>query len=275
MARPRTQEQTRRAQQQARQRAANAAARAAVVKWSTVAGTPPKQEADPGSTDTSSGDPGGAGSAPATTTDAPTANNDGQAQLQASIPGLPQWLSDYLWTTYFEKGKSVAEAYTYVRSTDWYKQEYAGIDQGRALGIFSDEGGYRAYKTGLNQAYRQYYGRDATTDEVGYWIGLGEGGDTVGRRFAGAAWADANQGDLQYVTGAFDSQGALSQQDVQQLGLQQVGLGGSIGSTLEKRVQDAQAKMQRVFDGVLASPQFGFTSFGTLASSRRRADTGA
>lgn len=177
----------------------------------------------------------------------------------------------------FKDGWDTTAIMTWIRTTDWFKTKFPGVEAGIKSGIFNPaapEDDWRRYRGNVNAFYQQYYGRDATDAEIGAHLGAGETADYVGRRFYGSAWVQANQAEVQYLTGAF-GEGELDQTELDELGKNEAGIGGALGQSLNKALQDAQQRMQRVFEGVLATGSFGQTSFGTLATSNKRPDVGA
>lgn len=177
----------------------------------------------------------------------------------------------------FKDGWDTTAILTWLRTTDWFEAKFPGVAAGIKAGIFNPaapEDDWRRYRGSVNAYYRQYYGRDATDAEIGQHLGAGETADYVGRRFYGSAWVTANKEEIGYLSGAFGG-GALTEPELDELGKNEAGIGGALGQSLNKALQDAQQRMQRVFEGVLATGSFGQTSFGTLATSNKRPDVGA
>jgi hypothetical protein len=157
-------------------------------------------------------------------------------------------------------------ALAYIRGTQWYRDTYPGIQDAIQKGLVADERGYRANMTAFNQIYRQYIGRDITPSE--YSAALREGIDPqiAAYRFAGAANARAYGREYNYALGAFGEQGRVGEQDLQTLGEQKVGFGSTRGALLDKMLRDAQTRMERVFQGVLAGPSLSAAG-GRIAQS--------
>jgi hypothetical protein len=168
-------------------------------------------------------------------------------------------------------------ALAYIRGTDWYKATYAGIGAGIKTGVIGNEGDYRAYVSNVTDTFQRYYGRPPTQAEVASLLSSGRSTGQVEQIGQGHAWAQANQGEVNYELGAFDY-GPLSQGDLETLGQQQSGLGSTAGASLQQRLQNASARMQRLFEGVLASPSFSVGSGGLSAPSlqtKPKPDVGA
>jgi hypothetical protein len=168
-----------------------------------------------------------------------------------------------------DAGQAALIALGVIRGSDWYKQRYRGIGDGIAKGIIRDEGDYNAYVNGVQQAYRRYYGKDATPEEIETFLKAGFSVDTIERKGQGKAYIDANKGDIQYYAGAFD-QGQYSAEELEKLGEQEAGLGSDLGSKIQTRVQQAIRKAQRVFEGQLATPNLSLGSQGLYAPSLGR-----
>ena len=170
-----------------------------------------------------------------------------------------------------------ARALAYIRGTDWYKQAYYGIGGGIKSGIIGNEADYRSYVSSVKQSFAQYYGRDPTQAELADYLARGYTPGVVDQIGGGHAWATANRGDTQYLLGAFDT-GQLSDAELEALGQQQVGRGSTAGAAFQARLQQAGAKMSRLFEGVAGSPSFQLGSGGLSAPSlqtKQKPDVGA
>jgi hypothetical protein len=231
------------------------------------------------------------------------------------IPGLPQDIINRIDAIFRDGGPNAAErAVAYLRTTPWHQQTYYGFAQGALKGLWGSEAEYMGWKGGVNAAYRRYMGRDATNDELlsfadaGWGVGeigqrlefsagfkelfrryngreatqeeinayYGSGGslDVLGRKFEGRAIVGAERPDLQYVTGAFDT-GQLSEEELTAYGEQKAGLGSTLGVNIMTRVQKAMERVNRVFQGTLATGSLG-NQGGILAGPERakRPDVG-
>jgi hypothetical protein len=147
-------------------------------------------------------------------------------------------------------------AIAWLRTTPWHQAEYRGLFAGVGLGLFSNEGEYRAYRNQVNNSYLQNYGRAATADELEGFINQGYSAGVVGQIGAGHAYAEANRADTQYLTGAFGG-GQLSEQELQSYGEQRAGRDSALGSSILAKVESAMAKVNRVFQGQNASSALG------------------
>lgn len=159
-----------------------------------------------------------------------------------------------------------ARALAYIRGTDWYKQAYFGIAGGIKSGVISNEADYRAYVSQVKEAFARYYGRDPSQGELAGFLSQGYTPGTVEQIGGGHAWATANKGDTEYLFGAFDK-GQLTDPELELLGQQQVGRNSAAGTGLQNRLNAAAAKMQRIFEGTIASPNFQLGGAGLSAPS--------
>jgi hypothetical protein len=162
----------------------------------------------------------------------------------------------------------------YLRSTPWYAQTYRGIGHGIAKGIIGSESDYRAYVNSVQQSYRQYYGRDATGDEIEAFLAAGYAPGTIGQIGAGKAYVDANRGDIQYLAGAF-GEGQLDDASLQAYGEEKAGRSSTMGIKLQGALDNALRKMSRVFEGQLATSALGMDSLSQTQQRQRRPDVGA
>ena len=170
-----------------------------------------------------------------------------------------------------------ATALAYIRGTAWYKATYFGIAGGIKSGVISNEADYRSYVSQARNAFQRYYGRPPTQQEIASFLAAGYSPGMVEQIGQGHSAAVANTPDWQYLFGAFD-QGRLSTPELEALGQQTTGLGNTKGAGLQNRLQQAAAKMQRIFEGTLQSPSFQLGGAGLAAPSlnpNQKPDVGA
>lgn len=160
-------------------------------------------------------------------------------------------------------------ALAYIRGTQWYRDNFPGIEEGKRFGLIRDERDYRALLNQSNQLYRQFFDRDINLGEFATQLREGVSVDVMGRRFRGEAYIKANRGDLQFLTGAY-GEGQLSEAELTALGRQQFGLESERGGILERRVRTAQERIRRVFEGVLATPAMTLGPSGLTSPSLSR-----
>lgn len=170
--------------------------------------------------------------------------------------GLPKDLIDEVNRMFADGGDdiqaTIIRVVGYLRGTDWYKQTFPGIGEAIARGLVTDERGYRAMFNQVGQVYRQYAGRDLTTEEFAGHLREGVNVDTIARRFQGEAFIGANRADIQYYSGAF-GQGRLTDDQLRQLGQHQAGLGTPGGLGLSRQFEEAIRRAESVFRGSLAT----------------------
>ena len=162
--------------------------------------------------------------------------------------------------------RAAATALAYIRGTSWYAQTFPGISEGIRKGLIRDERDYRAFMNQANQLYRRYQNRDISAAELGGHFTEGVDLDTIGKRFEGDAYIGAFGNDIQYLNRNFGGAG-LSQEELTAYGRQQVGLGSTLGATLARRVQTAEQRLRRLFEGTLASPTLQHGRQGLQATS--------
>jgi hypothetical protein len=191
------------------------------------------------------------------------------------IPGLPPEVQAAI-DRIFRDGApdAAARALAYLRSTDWYKQEYRGIGAGVSRGIFGNEADYRQWRNQVQNYFRQYYGRDATGDELESFANQGFDANTVGQIGAGKAYVDANRGDIQYLGGAFDA-GQFTEDELKAYGEHQAGRTSALGESIKSKVESAMKKVERVFQGSLATSPALEQSLGQQVQRKRRPDISA
>lgn len=185
---------------------------------------------------------------------------------------------DRIFRSYTDPSAASAAALAYIRGTDWYAKTFPGINEGKKLGVVSDERSYRSYVNDLNQLYRRYYNRDITGQEVAQLLGQGKDQSIVNRELIGRGFINANRNDIQYLLGAF-GEGRLTEDQLTALGQQQAGLDNMIGQDLQARLDKARQRLQRVFQGALATPSLslatGRLSAPSLLGGTNTPDVGA
>lgn len=180
---------------------------------------------------------------------------------------------DSIFRRYNDPSQAQAAALAYIRGTDWYKTTFAGIQDGIKNGVIGDESDYRAYVNQLNQYYQRYQGRNVTTSEVAQYLQQGWSTGQVDQHFQGQAYIAANKNDIQYQLGAFDSQGRATDAQLNALGDQAGGLDNALGPAVQKRIALAQQKLQRIFQGQLATPALSILNNGRLATTNTAGKT--
>lgn len=179
---------------------------------------------------------------------------------------------DRIFRSDSDPNRAAHAALAYIRGTDWYRQTFPGINAGISKGLLSDERDYRSYVNSLNQVYQRYYNRDVTTSEVEAALNGGKNAGIVQGEFAGQAYVNANRNDIQYALGAFGG-GRLDENQLQQLGRQEVGLDNMLGPELQQRIAKAKARLTRVMQSTLATPSLSVLGSGRLASPSLGAGT--
>jgi hypothetical protein len=127
-----------------------------------------------------------------------------------NIYGLPtevQSKVNQIFASTADVNQATSLAMAYIRGTPWYAQTYPGIQEGIAKGVIGNEADYRNYLNNVNGLTQQYQGRPVGSDELAGYLQNGFSVDHVSRLYAGKAYVGANRNDIQYTTGAFDSQG--------------------------------------------------------------------
>lgn len=160
----------------------------------------------------------------------------------------------------------VRDAIYYLRGTDWHKQMFVGFSEAVRSGLLTDERQYRQYVNGVNDAYKRYLNRNITNEELTQMFNFAWDPTRVEGELAAGAYAQANEGDINYLFGAFD-EGALTPEQLKNFGRQKVGIGNQQGNDLLRRVSLAQDRLRRVFEGTLATSALGVGPTGRLASS--------
>lgn len=144
------------------------------------------------------------------------------------------------------------EAIMYLRGTDWHKNTFVGFAEGYKSGLFADEKGYRMYTQGANDLAQRYYGRGISTPELLDNFKAGFNLDRYGRELDAGAFVNANRNDFQYLGGAF-GEGRFSEDDLLSMGREKAGIGNALGQGLLNKVQQAQQRLARIFQGTLAT----------------------
>jgi hypothetical protein len=171
---------------------------------------------------------------------------------------------------------AAAKALAFIRGTEWYARTFPGIQEGLRNGTVRDEADYRSQLTAANWYARQYLGRDITADEFAGILREGITPDIYGKRLAGAAYTNAYGPEIQYAAGNFGTgaEGELSPSELKAYGEQQAGLGSGTGALLQRRIEDAFRRVQRAFEGTLATPGLSRSGTGKVRSGAGPADVG-
>jgi hypothetical protein len=172
-----------------------------------------------------------------------------------------------------EHGAGRALAWLRTKSA-WYKVEYQGIQEGFSKGIVSNEAEYRAYKNQVNNAYRQYYGRNVTGAEIASFMTIGYQPQQVAQIGSGHAYVEANRGEIQQTAGAFGG-GGLTEQELQAYGQEQSGFDTALGQKIKAKVERSLAVAGRVFQGTLGSSALGDQALSQTLQNRRKGDISA
>lgn len=152
-----------------------------------------------------------------------------------------------------------------VRGSDWFSTTFPGFAAGVRAGLFTDETGYRGYVDQLNTVYQQYLGRHVSGDETAAALTQGATPGLIGNQFQGDTIAKTNANQWQYLTGAFDENGALTSAEQTAYGREQAGVDTPLGQMVQKRVQQALARAQTMFSGSVAPASLS-TAQGRLLS---------
>jgi len=159
-----------------------------------------------------------------------------------------------IFAQYSDPNQAVLVALAYIRGTAWYAATYPGIQAGMANGLTRNEADYRAYVNEINQYYKQYYGRDATAQEITDFLTNGTSAPIVGKTLEGNSYAAAYKSDIEFYAGNFGT-GQLTQDQLNQYGQEKVGLGSDAGYKIQRMIDDAVKRYQGAFGGQLAKPQ--------------------
>jgi len=157
----------------------------------------------------------------------------------------------------------------YMNGESWYQYTYAGIQYGMATGLLDSsnpEASYRAYVNSVNNYYKEYLGRDATTAEITAALKGGLTDTTIGAQLKGQSYANAySTGDSNAygyswnaLLGAFGGMPAgekqLTAAQSLAIGESQTGYSTTLGDQLSKQLQTATARLENIFRGTLAGP---------------------
>jgi hypothetical protein len=129
------------------------------------------------------------------------------------------------------------------------------------------------YGQGVKNAYDQY-GQSLDRAGLEGLYGSGRTVTQVGQHLAGQSYIGANQNQLQYLSGAFGDSGQLTTDQLSAYGDQQAGLQTPLGDLIAQRLQSAQQRFARVFQGTLASPSLS-NAGGRLIGNQQPPDTGS
>lgn len=183
------------------------------------------------------------------------------------IPGLPPDVAAKIHQ-YAISGRDdwQQQAIHYLMGTSWFKQEYAGYDAGFANGLFGDplSGGlaqYRSWKSDVQGYYQQFYGRLANVQELQSFATNHWDAAHVGAVGQGYANVQANQGDWNYLTGAFGG-GQLTEDEKRAYGEELAGIDTSLGQKIKARVDAALQRYQGAFQGQLGGSALGDQQLG-------------
>lgn len=116
----------------------------------------------------------------------------------------------------------------------------------RLLNLVQSAGSYNAVS-------QQYTGSPIARGVLEGFYNQGVSATQYAHQQAGSAYANANRGDIQQVSGSF-GQGLLSDEQLQQLGQESTGYDTPQGADLLAQFQKAQQRLAGVFRGVLGSP---------------------
>jgi len=186
-----------------------------------------------------------------------------------NIYGLPtdvQSKVNQIFANTADVNQATSLAMAYIRGTPWYAQTYPGIQEGIAKGVINDESGYRNYLNQVNGLTQQYQGRQVGSDELAGYLQNGYSPTHVGQLYAGKAYVNANQNDIQQAAGAMDSQGQFTGTELTALGNENAGLDSELGQRIQNRFNIAKQRIQTAFSSSLATPGLS-TSGGRLQAT--------
>ena len=190
--------------------------------------------------------------------------------------GLPPEVAARILTI-FQSGRDdwQQQAIKYLMTTDWFAQNYAGFQAGvGTLFRSAFDGGladYKQYKSKLQGIYRQYYGRDLTVQDITSAIASGYDAGRVEQQGQGFVNVQANQGDWQYLTGAFGG-GQLTEEEKKAYGEELAGIDTALGQSIKNKVDAAQQRMQGVVQGKVAGSALGDQSLNAALQRQQRTD---
>ncbi len=181
------------------------------------------------------------------------------------MSGLPQELIDQM-NAELGSGLDLATAqtlaYNTILSSDWFAQTYPGYFDGLSTNRWSSPKEYKGMVLDYNALSQQWTDTPLSTGDFLSMVNQGISVQDYAKILAGAAWTQANTPDVQTEFGAYDT-GPLSGRELTKLGQTEVGYGSNLGVALQKRMQDAQNRMARIFQGVAASPTLTGKTSGT------------
>lgn len=197
------------------------------------------------------------------------------------IPGLPPAVAQRAAQIMRDGGDNgVQQALAYIRTTDWYKDEYYGIEFGVANNIFTDvanpEAEYRAYKQSIIQTFRDFYGRIPTKEEIANYLQRGIDALRAQKMGQGYVNTQVHGQDWRYALTAFGETGILGESELDgglsALGEQQAGINTVLGQKLQDSLDRAMAKVQKVFSGTAGTNLSLEQSLNETATRRRKSD---
>jgi len=157
----------------------------------------------------------------------------------------------------------------YKDGMSWYAYTYQGISYGMANGLLdtsNPEASYRDYVNGVNNLYKEYFGRDASTSEILQYMQGGLQLSTVGAQLKGQsyaqAYANADSNAYGYswnaLLGAYgnlpNGEKQLSTNEANAIGESMTGYSTPLGDQLSKQLATATRRLQTIFQGALATP---------------------
>lgn len=192
------------------------------------------------------------------------------------FPGLPPELQERV--AEFLRNGDEDGAMSFIRASAWYRDAYAGIQELMQAGIISNwanpEQEYATWKNNVMSTYQRYYGRVPTIEEIRNLGIRGLGAQQIEQVGAGHSYVEAHRPELSYLSAAFGSGGALTEEELKAYGEQQSGLGSTLGEKIKAKVELTMKKMESVFKGVQGS-SIGFEqSLGETVKRRQRSDIG-
>lgn len=183
--------------------------------------------------------------------------------------GLPSDLVgtiNKMMAQYISSGMTIDDATTqilgYIRGTPWYAQTYPGIAYGLSSGLFDEtqdmEVQYRKYVNEADQYSQQYLGSNVSSADIVKLLQSGTSAAVYGKQLEGQSYANAYTQDWNNIlepfgTGQFGN-GPLQPNQALALGEEQVGYKTTLGDQLNKALQLATQRMQKVLKGTYATP---------------------
>lgn len=239
--------------------------------------------ADPGNTQPA---PGGSTSSTSSTSSSSSGGGGTDYSALFAAFGMPQQMIQQinnLMAKLISSGMDATTAYddiiaeirggqiggNYQNGQSWYQVTYAGIQYGMATGLLDSsnpEASYRDYVNAINNYYKEYFGRDATSAEIVAYLQGGLSVTTVGQQLKGQSYAnaysnsDANAQGYSWnaLLGAFgnlpNGEKSLSSDEATAIGESMTGYSTPLGDQLAKQLQTATLRLQTIFKGTLAAP---------------------